>query len=172
MTRPATPRAWFSTMLAFLEAGRPFAVATVLETDGSTPVKAGAKAIIEADGTIHGTVGGGQVEANAQRMGCGVVESGQPLMLELDLRGAQVQESEPLCGGAMRLLVAPSSSIGAADCRAAAEALAHRGRGVWLTTLAQRGTLRAESRFVPQAGLVNPGAFPGAELCAACIRAT
>jgi xanthine dehydrogenase accessory factor len=156
-------------MLAFLEAGRPFAVATVLVTDGSTPVKAGAKAIIEADGAIHGTIGGGQVEANARRVGCGVVQSGNPLIFDFDLRGTQVQESQPICGGAMRVLVAPSSVIGHADCRAAADALAQRGQGVWLTTLAKRGTLQVESRFVTQADLVKPGAFPGAEVCAECL---
>ena len=44
---------------------RPFAVATVLQAENSTPVKAGARALIEAGGRLHGPVGGGQVEAEA-----------------------------------------------------------------------------------------------------------
>jgi hypothetical protein len=51
----------FLTVLAFIEKGLPFAVATVLKADGSTPVEAGAKAVIQEDGAIHGTVGGGAV---------------------------------------------------------------------------------------------------------------
>ena len=75
-----TPRAesanLLSTALAFIGAGRPFAVATVLKADGSTPVEAGAKAVIEADGTIHGTVGGGATEAEAQRRAKAAIRSG------------------------------------------------------------------------------------------------
>lgn len=40
-------------------AGVPFALATVVRTEQSTSAKAGAKAIVQADGTIQGWVGGG-----------------------------------------------------------------------------------------------------------------
>ena len=48
--------------------GTAFAVAVVLKAEGSTPCKAGAKAAIDARGAVlHGTIGGGAVEAEAQR---------------------------------------------------------------------------------------------------------
>ncbi len=49
-----------------VEAGRPFVAALVLSADGSTPGKVGGRAVIERSGGIRGTVGGGQVEAEAQ----------------------------------------------------------------------------------------------------------
>jgi xanthine dehydrogenase accessory factor len=39
-----------------------FAIATVIHTGGSTPRGAGARLLLTADGTLHGTVGGGALE--------------------------------------------------------------------------------------------------------------
>ena len=38
-----------------------YAVATVVSTEGNTPRKSGAKMLVFADGSIHGSVGGGIV---------------------------------------------------------------------------------------------------------------
>ncbi len=46
-----------------LRAGRPVAVATVVWARGSTPRKAGARMIVQADGGIDFTIGGGPFEA-------------------------------------------------------------------------------------------------------------
>jgi xanthine dehydrogenase accessory factor len=43
--------------------GETFALVTVVATKGSTPAAAGAKMIVTASGECHGTVGGGQLEA-------------------------------------------------------------------------------------------------------------
>jgi len=42
--------------------GRPFIVATVIESQGSTPQKPGSKMVVLPDGTLRGTVGGGAIE--------------------------------------------------------------------------------------------------------------
>ena len=47
------------------EAGRPLVLATVAETRGSTPRKAGAQMLLRPDGTFTGTIGGGCGEAEA-----------------------------------------------------------------------------------------------------------
>jgi len=47
-------------VVEFAEAGRSFAAALVLAADGSTPGKAGARALIDATGRIWGTIGGGR----------------------------------------------------------------------------------------------------------------
>ena len=48
-----------------IDDGQPFVVALVLMADGSTPCKAGVKAVIDQGGGIRGTVGGGQVGGEA-----------------------------------------------------------------------------------------------------------
>lgn len=42
--------------------GRPFVLATVIESAGSTPQKPGSKMIVLPDGSLRGTVGGGAIE--------------------------------------------------------------------------------------------------------------
>ena len=42
--------------------GEPFALATVVAHDGSSPRKSGAKMLVRSDGSSLGTVGGGRVE--------------------------------------------------------------------------------------------------------------
>ncbi|MCK4778021.1 MAG: XdhC family protein, partial [Actinomycetia bacterium] len=42
--------------------GKQFAIATVIETSGSTPRKSGSKMIIESETVTSGTVGGGILE--------------------------------------------------------------------------------------------------------------
>ena len=51
----------------FLENGRDFVVARILETEGSTPRKKGAWMIATEDGQFIGTIGGGRIEAITQK---------------------------------------------------------------------------------------------------------
>jgi xanthine dehydrogenase accessory factor len=53
----------YEAALAAMRRGEPAAVATVIETHGSTPRQVGAKMLVTADGQTVGTVGGGQIEA-------------------------------------------------------------------------------------------------------------
>ncbi len=138
----------FQCALSLFEAGHPFASAVVLEAMESSPVKAGARALIQRDGTIHGTVGGGAVEAEVQRQARTVIDSGNPALLDFDLHGPGVHEGSPICGGRMRLLVTPVAPANKADYRQAVEALARRESGVWVTTLRKRRKLQVLSDYV------------------------
>src|SRR5437588_750159 len=61
------PDQFFQEIATRLEAKQPFALATVVHTSGSTPQKAGARAIFLPDGRVLGTLGGGCMEAEARR---------------------------------------------------------------------------------------------------------
>ncbi|MBI5288452.1 MAG: XdhC family protein, partial [Chloroflexi bacterium] len=50
-------------LLRLMEAGEPFALATLVDAHGSTPQKVGARLLVRADGTATGTLGGGCIEA-------------------------------------------------------------------------------------------------------------
>jgi xanthine dehydrogenase accessory factor len=52
----------FREIAEHLEAGRPFVLATLIKTAGSVPRDVGAKMIVFPDGTISGTIGGGNFE--------------------------------------------------------------------------------------------------------------
>ena len=53
---------FFSNLVKELEKGAPFALATLVNTRGSTPQVPGASAIIGKQGLLHGTLGGGVME--------------------------------------------------------------------------------------------------------------
>ena len=95
-------------------AGEPFAMALIIETEGSTPRKAGVRAIVDATGEIFGTIGGGAVEADVQRYAVEACASGTPVVLELDLLDASANDPGPICGGSLRIVIDPTASKDAA----------------------------------------------------------
>jgi xanthine dehydrogenase accessory factor len=52
----------YKEMIKHLEEGRPFVLATIVRTAGSSPRRAGAGMLVFADGSISGTIGGGTFE--------------------------------------------------------------------------------------------------------------
>jgi xanthine dehydrogenase accessory factor len=95
-----------------IEGERPCAVATVLDTSGSAPRAAGAKMLVRQDGTISGTVGGGQVEAEVIKAARAAISAGQSVVLRYNLRGDLGQGLDMICGGEMELLVHVLSPTG------------------------------------------------------------
>jgi xanthine dehydrogenase accessory factor len=123
------------TIAELSDSGRPFAMALVLRAEGSTPCKAGARAAIEETGKIWGTVGGGKVEAEAQRQAIEACNTKRPVVFDFHLEGADTGDAEPICGGIMRILVDPTAAQDRSAYAQAAEAIARRTRGVLLTSV-------------------------------------
>ncbi|WP_233605060.1 XdhC family protein [Corallococcus sp. AB030] len=53
---------WVHQLAEWAREDTPFAVVTVTECKGSTPAPPGAKLLVRADGTFHGTIGGGHLD--------------------------------------------------------------------------------------------------------------
>lgn len=85
---------------------RPFVLATIFESSGSTP-RSRAKMIIEADGRCHGTIGGGRVEARVIEEARACMASGRPRTLDFDLTGSGPEPDPMICGGKMTVLLEP-----------------------------------------------------------------
>lgn len=81
----------------------PAAIATVVETSGSTPRKAGAKMLVRKDGTIAGTVGGGRTEADTIEAAAEVIRQGMPRTMEFSL----TEEHGGVCGGSLVIYLEP-----------------------------------------------------------------
>ncbi len=157
-------------ILALIEPGEPFAVALVLGADGSTPRETGVKAVIGATGRIWGTLGGGVVEAEAQRQAVEACASGRPMVLEVDLEGTEATGHEPVCGGRMRVLVDPTARKDAAAYAQAASAVEERTRGALLTMLRVADETSTEVRWCPEPDFETL-AFPDPEAVRACLAA-
>ena len=90
-----------------LRARKKGALVTVIETVGSTPRKAGAKMLVDEEGKITGTVGGGCVEADLYAIAREVIRTGRIVLREIDLTARNPDENDMLCGGRMKVMIEP-----------------------------------------------------------------
>lgn len=116
----------YRELIRLSEAGVPAALATVVETSGSSPRKAGAKMLVRHDGTTLGTVGGGRVELETVTAALEAIHEGKPRTVAFTL----TEEHGHVCGGQVlvyvepaarrpRLVIAGAGHVGRALARAA-----------------------------------------------------
>lgn len=86
--------------------GTAAALCTIIQTKGSTPRKAGAKMLVYQDGSIIGTIGGGEIEARVIAEARESIHSGESKVLSFDL--IDPQKGDPgICGGSQDVFVDP-----------------------------------------------------------------
>ena len=98
-------RALTLALQAARAAGRRCALATVVATKGSTPRKVGARMLVDPEVGLVGTVGGGCGEAEVIEAAHGVVASGRPVRLQVDLTDDLMSWSPAVCGGIMDVFI-------------------------------------------------------------------
>ncbi len=87
--------------------GSPFAIATVVETEGSVSAKTASKAVIDHEGRmVAGWVGGGCAESTTCSTALECMESGETAVIDIDLNDEMLGAGMP-CGGSMRVYVEP-----------------------------------------------------------------
>jgi xanthine dehydrogenase accessory factor len=87
--------------------GQPAALVTVVQTEGSTPQKAGARMLVYPDGRLLGTIGGGCVEAEMTRRARLAIERRRCELAGYDLTPEQAGEDGLVCGGRMQVFIEP-----------------------------------------------------------------
>jgi xanthine dehydrogenase accessory factor len=94
------------TLLRIHREALPAALVTIIETQGSMPRHAGSKMIVWPDGTIVGTVGGGQMESRIIQDAQAAIKSGQTSIVEYTLNN--IGKGDPgICGGTGRFFIEP-----------------------------------------------------------------
>jgi xanthine dehydrogenase accessory factor len=94
----------FDALTRAEQSGQPVALATVIETQGSAPRKAGTKMVVRPDGSALGTVGGGALEARVIQEAQASLEDGQPRLVRYNM--VDVDEGDPgICGGHVTVFV-------------------------------------------------------------------
>ena len=92
-------------LLDKLKGQKPLALATVVETKGSTPQVPGALALFSSEGLLEGTLGGGLLEADAQRKALNSLKKKASLVSEFSLRDDISSAEGAVCGGEVRILI-------------------------------------------------------------------
>lgn len=102
-------------ILPILEAwksqGERIAVATVIETWGSSPRPVGSKLAVTASGLIEGSVSAGCVEAAVIQEAQAVLESGVPRLLSYGVSTGRALEVGLACGGTLKAFVEPFTAF-------------------------------------------------------------
>jgi xanthine dehydrogenase accessory factor len=92
-------------------ANPPFALALIAGTKGSSPQRAGAKAVFFADGKIAGTLGGGCLEAEIQARALTALKTGQPAEFDMLLDHDFGWDDGLICGGSVNGLILPHAAL-------------------------------------------------------------
>ncbi len=131
------------------------AVATIVQTRGSTPRQVGTKMLIRPDGTIIGTVGGGGLEAGIIESAQEALGEGKSRLVHYGLRADTYEEDLGICGGDLDVfidVIAPQVTlllIGAGHVAIPLAELAHFV-GIRTVVLDDRAEYANRDRF-PQA---------------------
>lgn len=145
------------TALGAIERGESFALATVIESRGSSPGKAGHKMIVFADGRQEGTVGGGGLEHQVWDEALKMISKGEGGLLHYTFDAPSTGEGM-VCGGeatvavevvgpAARILICGGGHVGQAlAAQFSALAYVH-------SVVDGRAEIATEANF-PGAGLV------------------
>lgn len=94
-------------LLTWLQNGEEIALATVIQTWGSSPRGVGAKMGITASGKMTGSVSGGCVEGAVVEVGQQVLETRRPQLLHFGVADDTAWEVGLACGGTIDIFVQP-----------------------------------------------------------------
>lgn len=93
--------------LAKLSQGVPMMLATILKKTGSSPRGVGTKLLMDEQGTLYGTIGGGAGEAAVIAAAADVLKSKQPRIMECNMTSKNALDDGMVCGGDIKVLLDP-----------------------------------------------------------------
>jgi xanthine dehydrogenase accessory factor len=105
----AMPR-FYEQLAAALAENRPFVLAVISGTKGSSPQRLGAKALFFGDGKIIGTLGGGCLEAEVHSRARKALKSGEASTFEMVLDHDFGWDDGLICGGSVSGLILPRAA--------------------------------------------------------------
>jgi xanthine dehydrogenase accessory factor len=101
---------FYEQLAAALDENRPFVLALISGTKGSSPQRLGAKALFFGDGKIVGTLGGGCLEAEVHSRAKKALKSGEASTFEMVLDHDFGWDDGLICGGSVSGLILPRAA--------------------------------------------------------------
>ena len=94
------------TLIEVLERGESVVLGTIVRSSGSTPRTSGAHMLLQSDGTLTGTIGGGSIEADCQKRAQELFnEPDSYAEIDFSLSAMTLAEEGMVCGGAASVLL-------------------------------------------------------------------
>jgi len=123
----------YAHLLDNLKEKKPLALATIVETKGSTPQVPGASALFSSEQLLEGTLGGGLLEADAQRKALKTLKKKASLLSEFSLKADISSEEGAICGGEVKILIDACPEEHGDTFKALSQSLIKREPGVLAT---------------------------------------
>jgi xanthine dehydrogenase accessory factor len=142
--------------LAWLGEGRAVALATVIETWGSSPQPVGSKLLADGKGNFLGSVSGGCVEAAVVTEAADAIASGRPKVMSFGVDDGAAWRIGLACGGTIRVLIDPLRPEASAILRELAGDLAARRPAALITALDSGETVLVHGPDGAPAGIAEP----------------
>jgi xanthine dehydrogenase accessory factor len=137
-----------------LQQGRDVVVASVIKSSGSTPRTSGSKMVVHKDGSIFGTIGGGEVEGDVIRLSLNVFETADGQIASYDLNRSGAKDSMDLiCGGSMEVLL-EYVSVSSENSRLYEDACSRIDEGqpfIWAATVVDKDDHVTIDRYILEA---------------------
>jgi len=95
----------YVNLLEEMTGKKPLVLATIVETKGSTPQVPGASALFSSAGLLEGTLGGGLLEADSQRIALKTLKKKASSLSMFSLKADISSAEEAICGGEVKILI-------------------------------------------------------------------
>src|SRR5579863_10073664 len=101
---------FYEQLAAIVDEKRPFVLALISGTKGSSPQRVGAKALFFPDGKVVGTLGGGCLEAEVHARARKALQTGEPAGFDMVLDHDFGWDDGLICGGRVSGLILPQAA--------------------------------------------------------------
>ena len=91
--------------------GQKAVLATIISTRGSAPRKEGAKMLVQTNGQIIGTVGGGDLEHQIYKKALQLIEGNESQLAHFELTNEDASKEGMLCGGTVDVFIEPINPL-------------------------------------------------------------
>ena len=149
----------FPKLIETLAAGKGLVLATIVDTEGSTPQVRGASAIFSAAGLEAGTVGGGFLEARVEAIAKETLRDGKARLASFRLDADPADAEGAICGGSAKVLIDPNAGGERGVFESALDGFRKRRPGVLVTRIfaGQRDFVSVERGWLPAGSRALPG---------------
>lgn len=147
------------SVLNMLNRNHPMVMAVILCQEGSTPRSAGSWMLVDAEGAITGTVGGGRIEAMVMKTARDMMGKPGAVIRSFDLTSEIAESMDMICGGKMEILldaILPDETV-RGFFQDLLQALEQRQKGLMVTEMVEtplsvletrRGVLLEDGRVI------------------------
>jgi xanthine dehydrogenase accessory factor len=122
-------------ILSEIEKNPSLVLGSLIKTQGSTPQTPGASAVFNSEGLIYGTLGGGILEAEAQKKALKAIDSKQNIFEEFNFNAGIDDRTGAICGGSAVFLLDANPNKSMLAFQQMKKALQKKKAGILITVI-------------------------------------